>query len=110
MRKALIKDVRQTVGSIYSMNAPHAIGYLFNPARSGDEIANGMYCDRIDEIDHKSWEFFVAFEDICREEKTDEHIRRIVFQVKKGQIYRLIDKDGETDLEETKINLMEVST
>lgn len=109
MKKSLMKDVLQTVGSIHRMNAPYAIGYLFNSTRTGNEIANGMYCDRISEIDYKSWEYFLAFENITRKEKG---CNSLFFQIKKGQFYLLKEnKDKtlpeDTILEETNINLME---
>ena len=57
------KDALSVCGSIYRWNAPHAIGYLYNPTRDGREVAEGMYCDRVDEIDPKRWTYFYSFED-----------------------------------------------
>jgi hypothetical protein len=49
--------------SIYRMNAPYAIGYLYIPTRDGREVLEGMYCNRRTEIDPKRWSFFYRFED-----------------------------------------------
>lgn len=79
MKDSLKQDVLNQCGSIHIMNAPHAIGYLFNSNKAGDEIANGMYCDRFDEIDHSSWEYFVPF----------KHIDKPGFKATKGMIYEI---------------------
>lgn len=57
------KDARTTVGSIYRMNAPHAIGYLFTCAADGSEVAQGMYADRRGEVDPERWDGFLQFSD-----------------------------------------------
>jgi len=52
-------DALAVCGDIYRMNAPHAIGYLYNPTRDGKEVSVGMYCDRVSEIDPERWTYFV---------------------------------------------------
>jgi hypothetical protein len=108
MRQSLVKDIRQTVGSIYRMNAPHAIGYLFNATEGEHEIADGMYCDRLYEIDPNRWDYFLAFDKIHREEMVEKGFYRILFRAEKGHIYRLKSHEEKTILEETNTNLMEV--
>lgn len=78
MRDSLLKDVKETVGGIYRIfNASHAIGYLFNPNIKKDSIANGMYCDIIDEIDDKQWDYFLSFQN-------NNHLN-----VKKAHLYKI---------------------
>lgn len=60
MKESLKRDVLNTVGSIYALNSPNAIGYLFNENKSGDEIICGMYCNRVDEIDPARWGWFYS--------------------------------------------------
>lgn len=57
------KDALNVCGSIYRMNATHAIGYLYNPTKDGREVAEGMYCDRVSEINPERWTYFYRFED-----------------------------------------------
>lgn len=89
MKSILLRDVVNTTTSIYSWNAPHAIGYLFNPNKQGNEIAKGMYCDRPNEIDHNQWAYFVAFVDNRN------------LNVKPGFIYELKEDKEKTQLHQT---------
>lgn len=57
--QSLLKDVKSVVGSIYRLNAPHAIGYAFDPKASGKSIARGMFIDRGDNI--KEWTYYLDF-------------------------------------------------
>ena len=59
---SLLNDVYSVIGSMYSMNAPNAIGYLFNPNGNYKKIANGMYCDSKREIDIDSWTYFYNYQ------------------------------------------------
>ena len=61
MNTLLLKDVMQTVGSIYGFNAKTAIGYLFNTNKKGTEISYGMYCHSVSEINKEKWTFFLDF-------------------------------------------------
>ena len=60
MNAALKADALKTASNLYAFNAPYRIGYLFNETRSGDEIALGMFCDRVEEIDPKQWDYFLS--------------------------------------------------
>lgn len=55
----LIKDIKGVVGSMYSLNAPYAIGYVFNTTKDGKTIAQGMFFDRGD--DKTEWEYFLDY-------------------------------------------------
>ena len=57
-KESLKKDVINQAGSIYSMNAPHAIGYLFTIAKGGKEVHTGMFCHSVDEVNRDSWSGF----------------------------------------------------
>ena len=59
INKKLLQDVKNTVGSIYRMNAPGAIGYVFNESANGNSIARGMYFDRGD--DKSEWDYYLDF-------------------------------------------------
>ena len=61
MNNRLKEDVRKTVGNIHSLNAPHAIGYVFNATRNGQEIGEGMYIKSLTEItdNPQRWDYFV---------------------------------------------------
>jgi len=61
INKTLLQDVYNTVASIYRMNAPYAIGYLFTVTKNGKEIHTGMYCNFTDEIDADRWSYFLDF-------------------------------------------------
>lgn len=58
--ESLKKDVRNQAGSIYSLNAPHAIGYLFTVAHDGKEVYIGMFAHRWDEVDKERWDGFFS--------------------------------------------------
>jgi hypothetical protein len=64
LSRKLLRDIKNTVGSIYRLNAPHAIGYLFYTDKNGQSIYRGMYCNWLTEIDN-CWEYFLKFEDNC---------------------------------------------
>ena len=57
--RRLINDVKSVAGSIYRMNAPYAIGYLFHETVDGNSIARGMFCDRGD--DKTEWTYYLDF-------------------------------------------------
>lgn len=61
MNASLIQDVKNTVGSIHSMNAPHAIGYVFNATSDGKNILEGMYINSLTEVTDNPgrWDYFV---------------------------------------------------
>lgn len=59
--ESLQRDIESVIGSIYRMNAPGAIGYLFNAKKGQRGIANGMFCGRGCEIDADHWDYFVDF-------------------------------------------------
>jgi hypothetical protein len=59
VNETLLKDVANQIGSIYKMNAPNALGYLFSVSGSGKEIAHGMFCNRVSEISESSYDYFV---------------------------------------------------
>lgn len=69
--KAVKNDARAQAGSIYRMNAPRAIGYLFTCDADGKEVAQGMYCDRWDEVDSSRWDGLLLFKDDVIYELTD---------------------------------------
>lgn len=58
MKESLKNDVKTQVESLFSMNAPHAIGYLFTVTKDGRKIYTGMFCDSVDEINRYSWSGF----------------------------------------------------
>lgn len=61
LKTSLIKDVKNTIGSIHKMNARSAKGYLFNPTNDGKSISKGMYCDFESEINVNQWTYFINF-------------------------------------------------
>lgn len=63
LNKSLLQDVYNVCGSMYSMNAPHAIGYLFNPTLNRKSISTGMFCDFEREINSNSWTYFLNYKD-----------------------------------------------
>lgn len=56
---SLLRDVASTVGSIYSMNAPGAKGYVFNATDDGKKIYRGMYLDY--DYEKKGWEYYLDY-------------------------------------------------
>ena len=89
MREELIRDVMKQVGSIHLMNAPHAIGYLFNPNKGEYEIATGMYCSNYKEIDHNKWTYFFSFIDKHISIPTEYKGIFNFVEHNKGKFYRL---------------------
>ena len=59
-KESLKKDVRNQAGSIYSLNAPYAIGYLFTVTKDGREVNTGMFANRTDEINPEQWDGFFS--------------------------------------------------
>ena len=55
------KDALAQCGSIYSMNAPYSIGYLFTIHSDRRQVGSGMYCHRVDEIDPDRWDGYYDF-------------------------------------------------
>jgi hypothetical protein len=58
---SLKNDVLNTIGNIYKINAPYAIGYLFYPDDTGKKVYRGMYCNFESEIDHNKWDYYYDF-------------------------------------------------
>jgi len=58
--RRLLNDVKSVIGSMYSMNAPYAIGYVFNPMEDMQSIARGMFFDRGD--NKLDWEYYLDYE------------------------------------------------
>lgn len=96
MREELIRDVMKQVGSIHLMNAPHAIGYLFNPNPGGYEIASGMYCSNYKEIDHNKWTYFFSFIDKHISVPTEHKGIFNFVEHNKGKFYRLYQDQNPT--------------
>jgi hypothetical protein len=63
LKPSIKKDMLGVIGPMCRLNAPGAMGYLFNPANSGKAIANGMYCDHKDEINADQWTYYHNFKD-----------------------------------------------
>ncbi len=57
--RQLIRDIKATIGSIYSMNAPYATGYLFHESADGKSIGIGMFCDRGD--NKEEWTYYLDY-------------------------------------------------
>jgi hypothetical protein len=57
----IMADVHQVCGSLYRMNAPYTMGYLFNVIRNGRKIFDGMFCNRESEISSDRWTYFFNF-------------------------------------------------
>jgi len=60
----LKNDVFSVCGGLYSLNATHAIGYLFNSYmnKGKKEVFCGMFCNDDNDIDN-SWEYYFRFSD-----------------------------------------------
>ena len=56
---SILQDIKSVIGGLYHMNAKYAIGYGFNKAKSGKEIAVGMFIDYKREIGQ--WEYYLDF-------------------------------------------------
>ena len=61
LKISLKKDVLSICGGLYSMNAPGAIGYLFNENETSKEVAAGMFCDFEDEINKDEWTYYYEY-------------------------------------------------
>lgn len=62
LNASLMKDVFSVCGGLYSLNAPNAIGYLFNPSINRKSVVNGMFCNFRTEINSNEWDYFFDFE------------------------------------------------
>jgi hypothetical protein len=62
-------DVWSVCKSLYRLNAPHRIGYLFNLAADEKSVWRGMFCDSEQEIDPERWDYFFN--------TTDQQVYRI---------------------------------
>lgn len=61
MNQKLKNEALSIAGGLHAtFNAPYRIGYLFNANRAGNEVAEGMYCDRFEEIDPERWDYFLS--------------------------------------------------
>ena len=56
----LKQDAKSVCSSIYRMNAPHAIGYVFNATRDRKEVSSGMFVT-MSEIDGDRWTYYLDF-------------------------------------------------
>jgi len=74
--KALLQDVKEICGSIYTMNAPNSIGYGFDKHYSGKSIARGMFIDFESEI--KDWDYYLDYKTGVIS-KTADNPKRIYF-------------------------------
>lgn len=61
IKASLKKDVLAQIGSIYRLNSPYGIGYLFNSTEDGKKIDEGMFCDYEMEIDKNRWEYMYRY-------------------------------------------------
>ena len=61
-KETLKEDVKRQVGSIHSLNAPNAIGYLFTVTPDGNEVYTGMFASHPDEINKEQWRGFYSIE------------------------------------------------
>lgn len=59
---SLESDVKTQIGGLFRMNAGGAIGYLFTEGSTGKEIARGMFCHRLREIDLNQWSYIADLE------------------------------------------------
>lgn len=64
---SVLKDALGVCGSIYSLNAPNAVGYLFNSNKTGKQVSRGTFYhagpyDR-DELDPAYWDGYINFKD-----------------------------------------------
>jgi hypothetical protein len=57
--RQLINDIKSVCGSIYTLNAPNAIGYAFHERADGKAIAVGMFINNSDNI--KNWTYFLEY-------------------------------------------------
>jgi len=62
---SVLKDALGVTGSLYSLNARNAVGYLFNPNLTGKAVSSGMFYhnspyDR-EEYDAKRWTGYIEF-------------------------------------------------
>ena len=58
--KKLQSDALSVCGSIFRMNAPHAIGYVFN-SQDKKEVWEGMFVTQQHEIDAAKWTYYFEF-------------------------------------------------
>ena len=61
--KRVSEDARIQANSIYHMNNPRAMGYLFTCRSDGSEVAEGMYCNSIEKADPGRWDGLYLFDD-----------------------------------------------
>jgi len=87
MKQSLKKDVQATVGSIHSLNAPNAIGYLFNENPQGNEVAEGMYCDRVREIDPTQWDWFYSKAGTFYDLRKPQSFKTLMNKFERGGMY-----------------------
>jgi len=81
------KDALSVCGSIYRWNAPHAIGYLYNPTRDGREVAEGMYCDRVREIDPTQWDWFYSKAGTFYDLRKPQSFKTLMNKFERGGMY-----------------------
>lgn len=60
MNPRLKKEALSIAGGLPRCNMYHRLGYLFNENKQGNEIAEGMFCDRVEEIDPERWDYFLS--------------------------------------------------
>ena len=64
---SVLKDALGVCGSIYSMNAQSAVGYLFNSNKTGKQVSRGTFFHNgpydHDELDPAYWDGYIDFKD-----------------------------------------------
>ena len=64
---SVLKDAIGVCGSIYSMNAKSAAGYLFNSNKTGKQVSRGTFyhegCFEKHELDPAYWDGYINFKD-----------------------------------------------
>ena len=63
LNKSIKKDALSVVGGLCSLNAPNAIGYLFNPSEDNKSVSTGMFCSFKSEINSNDWTYFLDCSD-----------------------------------------------
>ena len=64
---SVLKDALRVCGSIYSLNAQSAVGYLFNSNKTGKRVSRGTFFHNgpydHDELDPAYWDGYINFKD-----------------------------------------------
>ena len=75
---SVLKDALGVCGSIYSLNAPNAVGYLFNSNKTGKKVSRGTFYhagpyDR-GELDPAYWDGYIDFKDNTMKDLVSEEV------------------------------------